>query len=84
MKIGTRIKIRDRYHSDIYELRKGKFIIEFDMYPGFSGYYGEFNGKHFVCVDTVDKYNPHYPGNKGEVRGLDLLDKPFEIINYKL
>lgn len=80
MKIGTKIKIKDRYHSDIYELREGDFIIEFEQYPGFGGYYGEFNGKYFICIDTVDKYNPSYPGNKGEIRGLDLLNQEYEIL----
>lgn len=81
MEVGTLIKIKDRFHSDIYELREGDFIIEFDQYPGFGGYYGEFNGKYFYCIDTVDKKNPNYPGNKGSIEGLNLLKYNYEILN---
>lgn len=81
MKVGTRIKIKERSYSNIYEFREGDFEIEFDMYPGFPGYYGQFNGQHFVCIDTVDKYNPNYPGHVGEIEGLNLLNQEYEILN---
>lgn len=80
MKIGTVIKVKDRYHSDVYELRDGEFEIDIDMYPGFCGYYGKFKGEHFYCLGTVDKSNPNYPGNKGVIDGLNLLDLNYEIL----
>ena len=80
MKVGTKIKIRHQYYSDIYELKEGDFVIEFDQYPGFPGYYAEFNGKYFECIDTVDKDNPVARGNQGEIRGIDLLKTSHEII----
>lgn len=81
MNVGTRIKIKERAYSNIYELREGDFVIEFEQYPGFGGYYGEFNGKYFICIDTVDKYNPHFPGYVGKIEGLNLLNQDYEIVN---
>lgn len=80
MKVGTIIKIRNRYSSDVYEFRDGDFEIDIDMYPGFGGYYGKFKGEHFYCLGTVDKSNPNYPGNKGSIQGLNLLNSDYETL----
>ena len=82
MKIGTIIRTKhnthnyperdgDRWNYIYYTLTKGPFTIWVER----ADYYGEFEGKYFLCNGSDYWYYLN-----GTIRGLDILKEEFEII----